>query len=214
MGEGTRSVRVLVVGATGGLGRDVVAESLARGHQTAALARDPSRAMFPQAVRVVQGDVLDRASMTVAVAGHDAVICALGTPSPRRVSTLLGRGSENLVEAMTEAGVRRLACVTLLGLGSSRANCSLFYREVILRVLAPMVPDKEAQERAVRGSGLDWVLIRPPRFVSGRPRGALKVIAEGERGRLGRVVRADLARFLMDCTGEDRFVREALAVGS
>jgi uncharacterized protein YbjT (DUF2867 family) len=114
---------------------------------------------------------------------------------------------------MTEAGVRRLVCVTLLGLGSSRANCSLFYREVILRVLAPIVPDKEAQEQPVRGSGLDWVLVRPPRFVSGRPPGALKVIAEGQPGRLGCVVRADLAQFLVDCASEDGYVRETLAVG-
>jgi uncharacterized protein YbjT (DUF2867 family) len=207
-------VNVLVVGATGALGREVVAESLARGYQTAALARAPSVAALPQGVQIVEGDVLDRSSLTAAVPGRDAVICALGTPSPRRASTLLGRGSENLVEAMAAAGVRRLACVTLLGLGASRANCSLFYREVILRVLAPMVSDKEAQEQAVRGSGLDWVLIRPPRFVSGRPRGRVKVIAEGEPGRLGRVVRADLARFMVDCAGEDRYVRQALAVGS
>jgi uncharacterized protein YbjT (DUF2867 family) len=149
-----------------------------------------------------------------AVAGSDAVICVLGAPSPRQPSTLLGRGSENLVDAMTEAGVRRLACVTLLALGASRANCSLFYREVILRVLAPMVSDKEAQEKAVRGSDLDWVLVRPPRFVASRPRGTLTVIPEGKPGRLGRVVRADLARFLVDCASQDRYVREALAVGS
>jgi putative NADH-flavin reductase len=126
LGEGTWLVKVLVVGATGGLGQNVVAESLSRGHQTAALARDPSRATLPEAVQIVRGDVLDRSSVTSAVAGHDAVICALGTPSPRQASTLLGRGSEILVDAMTKAGVRRLACVTLLGLGSSRANCSLF----------------------------------------------------------------------------------------
>lgn len=202
-----------MIGATGGLGRDVVAESLARGHQTAALARDPTRAALQPAVEIVKGDVLDRSSVISALAGCDAVVCALGTASPRQASTLLGRGTANVVNAMSEAGVRRLVCVTLLGVGSSRANCSLFYREVILRVLAPMIPDKEAQEQAVRRSGLDWVLIRPPRFVTGRPRGALRVIAEGERGRLGRVVRADLARFVVDCAGEDRFVREALAVG-
>lgn len=207
-------MKVLVVGATGGLGRDVVAESLSRGYQTAALARDPSRATLREGVQIVRGDVLDRSSVRSAVTGSDAVICVLGTPSPRQASTLLGRGSENLVDAMTEAGVRRLACVTLLGLGSSRANCSLFYREVILRMLAPMVSDKEAQEQAVRGSDLDWVLVRPPRFVGGGPRGILRVIAEGEAGRLGRVVRADLARFLVDCASQDRHVREVLAVGS
>ncbi len=207
-------MNILVVGATGGLGRDVVAESLARGHQTAAVVRDPSRAALPEAVQIAQGDVLDRSSLRSAVAGRDAVICALGTPSPRQASTLLARGTENLVEAMTAADVRRLACVTLLGLGASRANCSLFYREVILRVLAPMVPDKEAQEQVVRGSDLDWVLIRPPRFARGRPRGTVKVIGEGQPGRLGHVVRADLARFVVRCATEGGYVREALAVGS
>jgi hypothetical protein len=54
------------------------------------------------------------------------VVCALGTPSPRQASTLVARGTNNLVDAMTEEGVRRFACVTLLGVGSSRANCSLF----------------------------------------------------------------------------------------
>jgi hypothetical protein len=59
LGEETGAVKVLVVGATGGLGQDVVAESLSRGHQTAALARDPSGATLPQAVQIVKGDVLD-----------------------------------------------------------------------------------------------------------------------------------------------------------
>jgi uncharacterized protein YbjT (DUF2867 family) len=207
-------VNILVVGATGGLGRDVVAESLAVGHQTAAVVRDPSRAALPEAAQVARGDVLDRSSLRSAVAGRDAVICALGTPSPRQASTLLARGTENLVEAMTAADVRRLACVTLLGVGDSRSNCSLFYRGVILRVLAPMLPDKEAQEQVVRGSDLNWVLIRPPRFVRGRPRGTVKVIGEGQSGRLGHVVRADLARFAVRCATEGGYVREALAVGS
>ena len=81
-------------------------------------------------------------------------------------------------------------------------------------MLAPMVSVKEAQEQAVRGNDLDWVLIRRPPFVAGRPRGTMKVIAEGEPGRLGRIVRADLARFLVDCASQDRYVREVLAVGS
>lgn len=148
------------------------------------------------------------------MAGRDVVICALGTPSPRRRSTLLEEGTKNLIAAMGEQRVHRLACVTLLGAGSSGATPRFFYREVILRVLAPMLPDKEAQERAVRGSELDWVLIRPPRFVAGKPRGDLRVIREGQRGRVGHVVRADLARFMVDCATTNTYVREAVAVGS
>jgi uncharacterized protein YbjT (DUF2867 family) len=207
-------LRLLVVGATGGLGRDFVAEALAGGHETAALVRDPARAALPAEVEIAQGDVLDGASLTGPLEGRDAVICAMGTPSPRQRSTLLEQGTANLVGEMSEVGVRRLACVTLLGIGSSRANASLLYREVILRVLAPMVPDKERQEQVVRDSGLEWVLVRPPRFVKGKPRGELRVVREGERGRLGHVVRADLARFLVECVTSDAYVGQAVAVGS
>jgi putative NADH-flavin reductase len=79
LGEGKRSVKVLVVGATGGLGQDVAAESLSRGHQTAALARDPSRAALPELVQIVKGDVLDRFSARSAVTGCDAVIWPSGS---------------------------------------------------------------------------------------------------------------------------------------
>jgi uncharacterized protein YbjT (DUF2867 family) len=67
---------------------------------------------------------------------------------------------------MNQAGVRRLVCVTLLGTGASRSNASLIYRRVVLRGLAPMLPDKQAQEDVVRSSELDWTLVRPPRFRS------------------------------------------------
>jgi hypothetical protein len=93
-------------------------------------------------VRTVQGDVLKPASLDAAVEGRDAVICVLGTPSPRRASSLLEDGTRNLIEAMKRARVPRLVCVTLLGTADSKRNASPLYRSVIVRALAPMVPDK------------------------------------------------------------------------
>ena len=207
-------MRILIVGATGELGRDVVEAALQDGHDTAALVRDPARAELPEAVELVAGDVLDASSLRRAVDARDAVICALGTPNPRRASTLLQDGTRNLVLAMDQGGVRRLVCVTLLGAGASRANASLMYRQVILRALAPMLPDKQAQEDVVRSSELDWTLVRPPRFTGGKPGAELRVIAEGQPGRVSRIFRADLARFLLDCATDNRHLREAVAVGS
>lgn len=66
----------------------------------------------------------------------------------------------------------------------------------------------------VRDSPLDWVLVRPPRFVGARPRGKLRVVAEGEPGRIGKVSRTELARFLVDCVSDDRWVGRAVTVGS
>src|SRR5437764_544985 len=135
-------MNILGGGATGGLGGDIVTDTLARRHACAALVRDAARATLPSEVELATGDVLDLVSLCPAVAGREAVICALGTPSPRKPSTLLRDGTENLIAAMTEQGVRRLVCVTLLRTGASRSQCSLVYRELILRVLAPMLPTK------------------------------------------------------------------------
>jgi uncharacterized protein YbjT (DUF2867 family) len=77
-------MRLLVVGATGGLGRLAVAEAARRGHDVAALVRDPARANLPEPVATVRGDMLDPATLGPALAGKDAVVCALGTPARAR----------------------------------------------------------------------------------------------------------------------------------
>ena len=76
-------MRLLVVGATGSLGGLAVAEAALRGHEVTALVRDPARANLPEPVVKIRGDVLDPASLDLAIEGTEAVVCALGTPSPR-----------------------------------------------------------------------------------------------------------------------------------
>ncbi|MGA8726912.1 MAG: NAD(P)H-binding protein [Acidimicrobiales bacterium] len=205
---------LLVIGATGALGRDVVAESLEASHPTVALVRDPERAELPREVELRKGDVVQPETLVASLNEVDTVICTFGTPNFRRPSAVLREGTVNLVNAMRQEGVRRLVCVTLLGTGASRTNTSLLYRAVILRALAPMVPDKEAQEQVVRTSGLDWTLVRPPRFRGSSPRGSLRVIRNNGDGRVGQVVRRDLARFLFRCAISEEYIGEAVVVGS
>lgn len=206
-------MRLLIVGATGALGRVVVERALFRGHGVTTLVRNPQRAGLASAVHIVKGDVLEPASMEPAVQGCDAVICALGTPSPRRATTLLGQGTANLVQVMARAQVSRLVCVTLAGLGTSRHNTALAYRHVVLQVLAPMRPDKETQEQVVRESGLDWVLVRPPTIIGFGSRSGVRVIPEGGKGRVGLVSRDRLADLLVRAAETDAYVRQAIVVG-
>lgn len=206
-------MQLMVVGATGPLGRAVVDSALGRGHNVKALVRNPQSATLPDTVQTVQGDVLDPASLEPGARGCGAVVCVLGTPSPRTATTLLETGTANLVMVMKQVPVPRPVCVTLLGIGDSRSNTALLYRHIILRVLAPMVPDKEKQERVVRESGLDWVLVRPPTIVGVGPWRAARVIREDERGRVGLVSRNALADLLVQSAESDTYLRQAIAVG-
>src|SRR5215210_7473798 len=150
-------MKLLIIGATGGLGRDLVRRAPERGHEATALTRDASRALGrDEGLRVVRGDALDPESVHSAVQGQDAVVSALGTPNPRKPSTLLTEGTKNVVKAMEQHDVRRLVCVTILGTGDSgRRHASLFYRLFVLGfIVRPMLEDKERQEEMIRTSNL------------------------------------------------------------
>jgi len=208
-------MKLLIVGATGGLGKELVGRALEQGCEVTVLVRGPAKLEArEERLRVVQGDVLDFTSVESAVRGQDAVVSALGTPNPRKPSTLLSEGTKNLVEAMERQGVRRLVCVTILGTGESgKRHGSLFYRHFVLGFMVrPMLEDKERQEEAIRGSRLDWTIVRPPRYTDESPSGDYRVIADGE-GRVGKIGRADLADFVLDQLDDHSYVRKAVVVG-
>src|SRR5713226_7091416 len=96
-----RPTRVLIVGATGGTGRQLVEQALERGHVVTALARDPSalRVEHPR-LTVVRGNVLDYPSVEAAVRGQDAVLSALGHKQFFRPTRTLSEGTRNLLHAM------------------------------------------------------------------------------------------------------------------
>jgi putative NADH-flavin reductase len=208
------AVKVLIVGATGGLGMEMLRRAPERGHEATALARDPSTVQGQdERLRAVRGDVLDPASVESAVRGQDAVLSALGTPNPRKPSTLLSEGTKNLVDAMKRNGVERLVCVTILGTGDSGRHGSLFYKLFVLGYFVKhMLEDKERQEVVIRQSGLEWTIVRPPRYTDEPESGNYRVITDSG-GRIGKIGRKDLAGFMLDQLDDTSHVRRAVAVG-
>lgn len=108
-------MRIALFGATGGTGRQVLAQALDWGHTLTALARDPR-----DGLTTIGGDVLDPKAVAQCVQGAEAAICVLG--SYGRQEPIEARGTERILAAMHEAGVRRLVVVTPLGVGDSRAR--------------------------------------------------------------------------------------------
>ena len=208
-------MRLLIVGATGGLGKELLDRALGQGHEVAVLVRDPARpGSQDEHLRVVRGDVLNPASMESAVREQDAVVSTLGTPSPRKPSTLLSEGTKNVVEAMERHGVRRLVCVTILGTNDSgRRHGNPFYRLFVLGfVVRPMLEDKEHQEEVIRRSNLEWTIVRPPRYTDEPRGGGYQIIADGG-ARVGKMGRADLANFMLHQLDDHSYVHKAVVVG-
>jgi uncharacterized protein YbjT (DUF2867 family) len=129
---------ILVTGATGMVGRHVVAELVKAGHRVRALTRTPSAASFPDEVEVVGGDLMDPPSLESSLNGVESLYLFP-----------VGRTARDVVTAAKRAGVRRI--VVLSGALADTDDSEDGYLAV---------------ERAVEDSGLAWTHVRPGEFAA------------------------------------------------
>lgn len=207
-------MKLLIIGATGPTGREIVKQALALGHEITALVRDPAKADLPPAVKKATGNVLDRGSLTQAVAGQDAVLCSLGSgmTGPFKKMTMLSEGTGNLLAAMKEQGVRRFVCITGIGAGESKGHGPWYYNWLVQPLLLRGVyDDKTRQEAAVRASGLDWTLVRPGLLTNGPIQGesSVRVLTDLTGVKAGAVSRADVAAFCLRELADGRYQGQA-----
>jgi putative NADH-flavin reductase len=207
-------VNLLIVGATGGTGQQLVSQALERGHRVTALVRkEPSAAPRPGLVTVL-GNVLNAASLDRAAQGQDAVLSALGHKQVFRPTRILSEGTRNLIGAMQRHGVRRFVCETALGISDAWWQMGLYYTLFVRPVILPLYFwDKTRQEAVIRASDLDWTIVRPGALTNGPKRGRYR-----QGPRVGhwlwtvRISRADVAAFMLDQLTESRYVRTAVGV--
>jgi putative NADH-flavin reductase len=191
--------RVLVVGASRGIGLATVLRAVEAGHEVRAFSRAAGRIELTHPrLEKIDGDALDRAAVEKALQSQDCVIQSLGAKQLFAKVDLFSRATRILVDAMTAAGPRRLLCVTGFGAGETRGRGGLLYDLVFMPlVLKRIYDDKDVQERIVRGSSLDWTIVRPGILNNGPYTGRVEAINEPSQWRLGPISRADVAGYLV-----------------
>jgi putative NADH-flavin reductase len=202
-------MRLIIIGATGGTGRELIRQGLEQGHQVTAFARTPAKLQISHHnLRIVQGDVTDYTSVEAAVAGQDAVLCALGTKVIRR-NTIQSDGTRNLVRAMQNNSVRRLVVETSLDVGDSRGQLGFLFAHVIrATLLRNIFEDKELQERIVRDSQLDWIIVRPAMLNNGPRTGKYRAGFSASDKVSRKISRADVADFMLKQVTSNEFLRQ------
>ena len=204
--------RLFVLGATGGIGQELVEQALERHHRVTAFVRTPQKLGPPrEGLTVIEGNVLDAGAVAAALAGHGAVLSAMGPPGPGR-STITSDSARATVAAMETAGVRRLLIVGVAVL----FNDAGFLAHLLCATLLRNVADDSAEmERIVKGSQLDWTIARPPRLTNG-PRTGRYGIADHHlpdgAGGTATISRADVADFLLDEVERSAHLRRVVGI--
>jgi uncharacterized protein YbjT (DUF2867 family) len=211
-------MRILILGATGSVGRHLLPQSLALGHEVTVLVRDPSKlpTKLPTQphLKIIPGDALDPGALDRAVQDQDAVIYALGRSRHSQPTTLFSDSTRLLLEAMRKHRVPRLVAITGIGAGDSKGHGSLFYNYFVFPFFTKKTyEDKDRQEALIRASDCDWIIVRPASFTDGPRRGNLRALTEMKGVTVGSISRADTAAFVLEQLTNDRFLRQAPLVG-
>lgn len=204
--------RVLIIGASKGIGLATTSQALERGHTVRALARSADGiALSSQRLEKMRGDALNSQDVEAALDGVDVVIQCLGVGLGDlfRPVHLFSEATRVLIAAMTAKGVARLIAVTGFGAGDSRASISCLQRIPFQLVFGRAYQDKSVQEQLIKESALDWTIVRPGVLTAGRPTGRYKVLDEPAQWRNGIISRQDVADFLVRQIEDRSFVGKA-----
>lgn len=206
-------MKLVVLGATGGTGLQIVRTAIEHGHSVTAFVRSAEKLKpFAGNILIREGNLLDRDQLAGAIRGHDAVVSGFGPrlPVAKSDADLMYRFSVILTAAIGQANVRRVVV----------ESSAFLFKDAIFppahligRLFFPgVVKDLSAMEQVIRDSGLDWTLVRPPQLTDGPYTGKYRVRV-GHLPAFGlKISRADVADFLVKTAGDPESVRKIIGV--
>jgi putative NADH-flavin reductase len=208
-------MKLIVLGATGSTGLEIVRQSIEHGYSVTTFVRSPERLNpFRDRVAIKQGDLLDPAALEQAIKGHDAVLSAFGprVPISKADANLLQQFAVALTSAMPRARVKRVVVESV----------AFLFRDAIIppayllgRLFFPdVVEDASAMERVLQKSGLDWTIARPPKLTP-KPYTGKYRMREGHLPLFGfSISYADVADFMIKAVENHSLIGKVVGVCS
>jgi putative NADH-flavin reductase len=205
-------MKLTIFGSTGTIGLQLVKQALDFGHIVTVFVRDPSKLNTRHAnLKVVQGDVMDLASVEKAVQDQDAVLCSLGAGSK---GTIRSEGTKNIIRAMEKANVRRFISLSTLGVGDSWGNLNFFWKYIMFSgFLRKAYADHVCQEDSITHSHLDWTIVRSGAFINGERTGIYRHGFPGtEKAKKLEISRPDVADFMLKQLTDNTYLHKTPGV--
>ena len=208
-------MKLTVLGATGGIGQEIVRQALGAGHQVTAVVRDPARLTVTGAgLEVFRADLTDPRALRPAVAARDAVLSGLGARS-RKDAGIATRLTRTVLGAMEAEGVRRLLAVSAGPVGPDPEGAAFVDRAargLVSLLLKDVYADLREMEDELAASATDWTAVRPPRLQNKPLTGSYRTVVGGtpRKGRF--IARADVAHAMLALIDDPATVKQGVGV--
>jgi len=206
-------MRILVIGAAGRTGQQIVEQALGHGHSVRAMTRSTGLPLAHARLEIVSGDVLDFDAVSAAVEGMDAVAFAIGSGGGRNVR-VYSEGIGNVLHAMALHGVDALVALSAAGVfARGDKRLSMGFRAMMATVLKPVYDDMERMEQRIAASGVSWTIVRPVGLSDEPATGQYRLSLDGSLlPKATRVSRADVAALALKALETGSFDRMTLVI--
>jgi putative NADH-flavin reductase len=192
-------MKIAIVGASRGIGYELLRIALEEGHEATVLLRNPAKLNISDShLKIVEGDILDPASVTAVIAGQDAVCVCIGIPPTRHPVNVFSHGIECILAAMGREAHQKLIAITGIGAGDSKGHGGFFYDRVINPLLLGTIyEDKDRQESIIKASNVEWLIVRPGFLTNGPRTGKYRAIENLSGVTAEKISRRDVADFML-----------------
>jgi len=208
-------MKVIIFGATGTVGIEIVKQALEKSYVVTAFVRNPEKMtnLHHANLTILKGDALNLSEVENAVKNHDAVLCVLGDGRAGKIRAL---GTRNIIEAMHTTGLTRLICQTTLGMGESYGNLNFIWKHIMFGMLLKKAfQDHQFQEQYILNSGLDYTIVRPSALTDGPITNRFKIGFDGAYKKLNlKISRADVADFMLYQLQTDGYTKKAVSISN
>lgn len=207
-------MKILIFGASGATGRELVQQSLTKGHSVTAFVRDPSNLKLQhERLSVIKGDVKDPLVVDRAVQSQDVVVSALGVSKPLKKDPVVVEGIRNIVGAMEQRFVKRLIYLSFIAAGPGKKDAGFMIRNIVSRIVRNEIEDHIEKENIIKTSNLDWTIVHPPKLTNGRAKNKYRI---GEniktKSFLPSISRADVAGFMLSQLNDNSYLRKTVRI--
>lgn len=205
-------MKIIVFGATGGVGRSVVEQALEQGYEVTAFVRTPDKLKVTgDKLTVVQGDAFHVEQVSAAIAGHEAVVSCLGSNQGMKKSDDLRTMAKNIVAGMQQHGIKRIVYTASAGINDELPGIG---GKLMMGVLKQVLIDHRAAVDAIQQAGLTYTVVRPMGLTNDSFSGQYRESEKSVPGKSKTIPRADVAHFILKALGDARYENKSIGIAT
>lgn len=205
-------MKIIVFGATGGVGQCVVKQAAENGLEVTAFVRTPAKLeVTHEKINIVQGNAFNQSEVAAAIAGHDAVVSCLGSSKGMKKSTELQEMTKNIVTGMQKHNVKRIVYTASAGIHKELPGIS---GKLIMGMLKNALTDHKAAYEIIKAHGLNFTIVRPMGLTNGPLSGKYRESATSVPEKSRSIPRADVAHFIVKALRDKHYENTSIGIST